>query len=65
VANVLFNTGVYIFQNGPVIESGQTVQGTEPGSKWRCQFERSPIKPERDVLDLDPGPPYAAGRREQ
>ena len=64
VANVLYNTGLYIFENGPVIESGQTVQGIEEGSMWLCQFEQSPIKPERDVLDLNPGPPYAAGRRD-
>lgn len=63
VANVLFNTAVYIFENGPVIESGQTVAGIEPHSKWRCQFENSLLDPEREVLDLNPGNPHAAGKR--
>jgi hypothetical protein len=63
VSRVLYNTALYIFQKGPVIESGQTVPGTEPGSKWRCQFENSLLEPKRDVLDLNPGAPYAAGNR--
>jgi hypothetical protein len=63
VAAVLFNTAVYIFQNGPVIQAGQTVEGVEPGSKWRCQFENSLLEPKRVILDLNPGKPYAAGNR--
>ena len=63
VADVLFNTAAYIFEKGPVIESGQTVAGIEPGSKWRCQFESSLLEPKRDILDLNPGKPYAAGNR--
>jgi hypothetical protein len=63
VARVLFNTAVYVFENGPVIESGQTVEGVEPGSKWRCQFEDSLLEPQREVLDLNPGKPYAPGKR--
>lgn len=65
VASVLFNTGVYILENGPVIESGQTVEGITPGSKWRCQFEDALLEPKREVLDLDPGDPYAAGNRDR
>jgi hypothetical protein len=63
VSRVLYNTALYIFEKGPVIESGQTVAGSEPGSKWRCQFENSLLEPKRDVLDLNPGKPYAAGNR--
>jgi hypothetical protein len=63
VARVLYNTGVYIFENGPVIESGQTVAGIDEGSKWRCQFENALVAPEREVLDLNPGAPCAAGGR--
>jgi hypothetical protein len=63
VARVLFNTGVYIAENGPVIKSGETVEGIEQSSKWRCQFENSLLEPKREVLDLDPGEPYAAGNR--
>jgi hypothetical protein len=63
VGRVLYSTALYIFERGPVIESGQTVAGIEPGSKWRCQFEDSLLDPKREVLDLHPGQPYAAGKR--
>ncbi|MFO0884305.1 MAG: DUF4261 domain-containing protein [Pirellulales bacterium] len=63
VGKLLFNTGVYIFENGPVVESGNTVAGIEEGQRWKCQFENSLASPDREVLDLDPGPPYAAGGR--
>jgi hypothetical protein len=63
VSRVLLNTAVYIFENGPVIESGHTVAGIEPDSRWRCQFENSLLEPKREALDLNPGEPYAAGNR--
>lgn len=63
VSRVLFNTASYLFQQGPVIESGHTVQGTTTRSKWRCQLEPALIEPKRDLLDLNPGPRYAAGKR--
>ena len=63
VSQLLFNTAKYIFENGAVIDSGQTVAGTVPDSKWGCQFEQSLVEPQRDILDLNPGPPYAAGAR--
>lgn len=63
VSKLLFSTAQYIFENGPVIDSGQTVAGTVPDSEWGCQFEQSLVEPKRDVLDLNPGPPHAAGAR--
>lgn len=63
VARVLFNTAWYIFSEGDVIADGHTLQGAEPGSTWRCQHEDALVGPERVVLDLDPGAPYAAGNR--
>jgi len=63
VAQVLFNSAVYIFENGDVIESGHTIAGVGPAPKWLCQFEDSLAPPEREVLDLNPGFPYAAGGR--
>lgn len=63
VSRVLYNTAFYVFEKGPVIESGHTIAGIEPESHWRCQFEEALLPPGREVLDLDPGPPYAAGTR--
>jgi hypothetical protein len=63
VGSLLLNTAVYIFENGPVIESGNTIAGIDKGSKWVCQFENALVAPEREVLDLNPGPKYAAGGR--
>jgi len=63
VSRVLYNTALYIFEKGPVIESGNTVAGIAPDSMWRCQFEDSLLEPKREVLDLDPGKPFAAGKR--
>lgn len=63
VSTVLFNTAIYLFENGPVIESGNTVAGIGEKSKWICQFENALVPPEREVLDLNPGPPHAAGGR--
>ena len=64
VSNLLFNTAVYIFENGSVIESGNTIAGIEPDSKWVCQFENSLLEPQRELLDLNPGFPYASGNRQ-
>ncbi|MBK9143398.1 MAG: DUF4261 domain-containing protein [Candidatus Melainabacteria bacterium] len=63
VARLLFNIAVYLVENGPVIDSGNTVEGIQPGSKWLCQFEEAIVAPERTVLDINPGSPYAAGGR--
>lgn len=63
MSRVLYNTAIYIFENGPVIESGQTVAGIEADSKWRCQFENSLLEPKREILDLNPGRPHALAKR--
>ena len=63
VGRVLLNSANYIFENGSVIESGNTIAGVEPDSKWICQFENSLVSPERELLDLNPGAPFAAGGR--
>lgn len=63
VARLLFNVGCYIVEQGPVIESGQTIDGLEPDSAWLCQFEDSLVPPERVLLDLNPGADFAAGGR--
>lgn len=63
VAAVLGNTAYYLFEHGDVIADGHTVEGITPGSRWRCQHEDALVGPGRVVLDLDPGPPHAAGNR--
>jgi Domain of unknown function (DUF4261) len=63
VAQVLYDTALYVFENGDVIKDGHTVQGISADQKWRCQHEKALIAPERVVLDLNPGAPYAAGQR--
>ena len=65
VANLLYNIGIYLMQNGDVIESGHTVQGLAEGSTWRCNHEDSLIPPEREVIDVCPEPPHAAGNRDE
>lgn len=63
VSQQLYGLANYLFENGPVIESGHTIEGVTPGTKWRCQFENSLLPPDRSVLDLNPGRPFAAGDR--
>ena len=64
VSGVLYNTGIYIAENGAVIESGHTIAGTTSESEWQCQFEESLLDPKRELLDLNPGSPFAAGNRQ-
>lgn len=63
VSSVLYNTAIYIAENGAVIESGHTIAGTTPESKWKCKFENSLLDPKRKLLDMNPGSPFAAGNR--
>jgi Domain of unknown function (DUF4261) len=63
VARALYNSAYYIFDKGDIIRDGNTIQGIKPTDKWRCQREVSLVGPEREVLDLNPGRPYAAGKR--
>jgi hypothetical protein len=61
VARILPNLAFYLFENGNVIEDGHTVTGTSPEARWRCRRAESLVPPEREVLDIDPGPFAAAG----
>ncbi len=58
-----YNTALYQFENDAPIESGHTIGGIEPESKWRCRYERALIQPDRDVLDIAAGE-CASGNRE-
>ena len=50
-------------ERGDVIRDGDTIEGIEPGEKWRCLQEEALIPPDRLVIDLDPGDDLAAGER--
>ena len=63
VARVLYNSAYYIFDKGDIVDDGETIQGVRPNDKWKCQHEKALVGPEREVLDLNPGKPYAAGKR--
>lgn len=64
VSQVLYDTSAYIVENGEVIESGNTIVGIADSSKWVCQFEDALVPPSREVIDINPGVPYAAGNRQ-
>lgn len=52
LAQLLWNYAYYIFDNGDIIEDGNTVEGLVPGSKWKCERKMSIIKPERVIIQL-------------
>jgi hypothetical protein len=63
VAAMLYNTALYVYANGDCIKDGHTIQGLAPDQKWRCQHEEALVAPKRLVIDIDPGDPFAAGKR--
>ncbi|MBS0656808.1 MAG: DUF4261 domain-containing protein [Verrucomicrobia bacterium] len=63
VARALFGTAFYMYDVGDVIQDGDTIAGIEETDRWVCRREMSLSGPERTVLDINPGPPYAAGNR--
>lgn len=63
VAAMMYSIAAYILENGDVIENGNTIQGLSPEDHWLCRHEMSLLSPERPVLDINPGPPFAAGNR--
>ena len=56
VAHFLFNTAIYLMEQGDVIEDGHTI-GED---YWSCRHEDALIAPERLVLDIRPNE-FAAG----
>jgi uncharacterized protein DUF4261 len=63
LAGHLRNLAAYAFEHGQEIASGHTISGPDGEGKWKLQLEDALVAPERPVLDIDPGPPYAAGNR--
>jgi hypothetical protein len=64
IAGLLYATAVYVFDQGDVIMNGNTISGIEPDERYVCRREISLLPPSRPVIDVDLGPPYAAGTRE-
>jgi hypothetical protein len=63
LAGQLYATAGYLLQEGDVIADGNTISGLTDDEHWVCHHETALVAPERTVLDVDPGDPYAAGRR--
>jgi hypothetical protein len=56
VAGKLLRIARYLFEQGDVIEDGQTVPGFAEGERWPCRHEEPLLGPPRVVLDVDPWP---------
>ncbi len=52
VSLYLYNTAVYLIQNGDVIEDGHTLDSIDGQEKWPCQHEDALVGPERVVVDV-------------
>ncbi|SET33483.1 DUF4261 domain-containing protein [Hymenobacter actinosclerus] len=53
VAGQLTSYAYYLFENGPVIEDGNTIQGLTPEAKWHCYYEQAGVAPARTVIELE------------
>ena len=67
VVNHAYQMLLYLYENGAVIESGETVDGIREGElsddvRWECHYESAMVQPTRDLLDIHMGE-YAAGSR--
>jgi hypothetical protein len=63
IATMLFSTAAYLFSSGDVIADGNTISGPQGDERLRCFHEPALLEPAREVIDVDLGEPYAAGRR--
>jgi hypothetical protein len=53
VAGLLSSYAHYIFGYGSVILNGETVEGTEEGSRWKCLYDVAMLPPARNVLTIN------------
>jgi hypothetical protein len=54
IGGLLWSYAYYLFENGDIIENGNTLAGLGSGSKWICDRQISLVGPERVVLDIQP-----------
>lgn len=65
IATMLFSTAAYLFRSGDVIADGNTISGPQGDERLVCFREPALLEPRRQVIDVDLGDPYAAGRRDR
>ncbi len=63
IAQILYSSAEYMYLNGDVIKDGETIQGISENDHWICQHEVAIVKPNRIVLDINPGTEFSAGER--
>jgi Domain of unknown function (DUF4261) len=63
IAIMLFSTAAYLFRSGDVIADGNTISGPQGDERLACFRESALLEPRRQVIDVDLGDPYAAGKR--
>jgi hypothetical protein len=56
VAGKALGVARYLFDNGDIIEDGNTVPGSTDDERWPCAHELSLMEPQREVIDIDPSP---------
>lgn len=54
IGGLLWNYAYYVFDNGDVIENGNTLAGLGNNSKWMCERQLSLVGPERIVVNVQP-----------
>lgn len=54
IANLLWNYAYYVYDNGDVIENGNTLEGLVSGSKWKSERIIPAMQPERVVINVLP-----------
>ncbi|OPJ59247.1 DUF4261 domain-containing protein [Clostridium chromiireducens] len=63
ISNLLYSYGYYIFDNQDAADNLNTVEGITEDNIWKCRHEVSIVKPERVVLDINPGKGFSGGNR--
>lgn len=59
VSQVLFNTVHYLFEHGPVLRGGETIQGPGANDLWLVSPAEALSEPHRSVWSVDPGAPFS------
>ena len=65
IGALLYSTAGYIFDAGDVIADGNTISGLEWDERYTCRREPALLQPDRLVIDVDLGDPFAAGQRDR